>query len=208
MSPKSLAALARKRVAVFDSDGTLVDSRAAHRSFYGRLKSELGLGPLSAREEDFVFISTQEQIIEGLVPEELRPEARGIAPGLRLRFFDPLVRLQPGLIPFLDRLRERGLRLAVNTNAGAEVARIHEGLGLSPYFEAVVTADDVVRPKPDPEGVGLILERFGVSPSESLFVGDSIIDQQTAANAGLSFWAFNNPALRADLHLADYGSWG
>lgn len=208
MSPDLGGALDGKKLAVFDSDGTLIDSRQAHRSFYGKLKSELGLGPLSAQEEDFAFISTQAQIIERIVPPELRERARGLAPRLRREYFDPLVVAEPGLVGFLEDLRGKGLLLAVNTNAGSEVLRIYERLGLGLFFEVVVTADDVARPKPDPEGVGLILERLDCRTRESVFVGDSVIDQGTAANAGLSFWAYGNPGLEADLHLAGYQTRG
>jgi phosphoglycolate phosphatase len=146
---------------IFDSDGTLIDSRASHRSFYRKLKSELGLGPLVI-EEEYCFFSTQGQIIEWIIPEELWPKARELAPGLRLRYFDPLVRFPPGLMPFLDQLRQRDIHLVVNTNAGREALRIYKRLGLDYYLRAVFTADDVAKPKPDPEGVDLILSGLGL----------------------------------------------
>ncbi|MDE1822834.1 MAG: HAD family hydrolase [Candidatus Micrarchaeota archaeon] len=50
----------------------------------------------------------------------------------------------------------------------------------------VITAEDVRSPKPSPEGINAAIERFKVrvSPSEFLFVGDAVLDIQTARNAG------------------------
>lgn len=192
------------RAVVFDSDGTLIDTRPAHRSFYGRLKAELGLPELTSEEENFAFISTQNQIIERIIPPGLKSRANRLAPGLRLQFFNPLIDREPGIVRFLEGLKAKGLRLAVNTNAGREVLEIYRRVGLEGFFELIVTADDVDRPKPDEQGVELILAEFGLDPDRIVFIGDSIIDQQTAANAEVRFWAYNNPHLIADRHLDDY----
>lgn len=189
---------------IFDSDGTLIDSRAAHRSLYGRLKAELGLPGLTAEEEEVAFISTQSQTIERVFPPELCPRARNLADSLRPTYFLPLVVQQPHLAAFLERLVEQKIRLAVNTNAGGEAREIYRRLGLSRFFELVVTADDVSRPKPDSQGVDLILKAFSLGPAQVVFVGDSIIDQRTAVGAGVRFWAYGNSGLTADRHVTDY----
>jgi len=189
---------------IFDSDGTLIDSRAAHRSFYGRLKQDLGLEPLSTAEEDFVFISTFDKALQRLIPPGLRRQAREAAEDLRASHFHPLVKAQPGLEPVLDHLAGLGLRKAVNTNAGREVLEIYDRLNLSRFLDLVVTADDVDRPKPELEGVLRILGRLGFEASAAVFIGDSIIDQQTAQKAGVRFWAYNNDSLEAEVHLAGY----
>ena len=196
------------KAVIFDSDGTLIDTRAAHRSFYGRLKLDLGLAPLSAEEEDFVFVSSFDQALARLIPPGLSPKARAAAEGLRMSHFHPLVRSQPGIEPFLDHLRRANLNLAVNTNAGHEVHGIYQRLSLSRFFDLVITADDVGRPKPDPEGVRRILGSLGLEPAGAVFIGDSGIDQQTAAQAGIRFWAYKNDRLRAEAHLAEYSITG
>lgn len=70
--------------------------------------------------------------------------------------------------------------------------RIEETLemyGLSDLFSIVLGPEDFSNFKPDPEGLLLAVQRLGVSPSQTLYIGDSIIDAQTAMNAGVDFAA-------------------
>jgi phosphoglycolate phosphatase len=79
--------------------------------------------------------------------------------------------------------------LAVHTNKpGAMARRILEGLGVLGRFGAVVGGDEAPR-KPDPTGTLEIAARLGVRPEETVFVGDSRVDQETAAAAGIRFLA-------------------
>ena len=89
-----------------------------------------------------------------------------------------------GLTQVIGKMKESGLRLAVDTNKKAEhaddiVRRLLPGL-----FEIVV-GDGMYVHKPDPEGALKIAAQFGVRPEEILFVGDSDVDMKTAKNAGM-----------------------
>jgi phosphoglycolate phosphatase-like HAD superfamily hydrolase len=68
-------------------------------------------------------------------------------------------------------------------------------------FDLVVSALDVARPKPDPECLHKIRAHFAVDPDEMLYIGDSPLDAQAAAAAGVPFIAFQNPDLPADHHI-------
>jgi HAD superfamily hydrolase (TIGR01509 family) len=78
------------------------------------------------------------------------------------------------------------------------VLKIH---GLETYFDLVVSSLDVKHPKPHPESLMKILEFFNIQPSESLYVGDSLVDSQTAHAASVPFIAFRNGQLEADYHV-------
>lgn len=54
-------------------------------------------------------------------------------------------------------------------------------------YDIIIGLDDVDRPKPDPAGIELIIEKLGIKKSELLYVGDSYIDAETAMNAGVDF---------------------
>lgn len=56
------------------------------------------------------------------------------------------------------------------------------------YFDSVVGLDDVKQPKPHPEGLLLTLSRLGVTPEETLYIGDSNLDQEAGVEAGVLFW--------------------
>lgn len=77
--------------------------------------------------------------------------------------------------------------LAVLTNKPlAATRRILEGLQLSTFFDgrAVIGGDGPLPRKPDPAGLQQLCERAGVAPSDAVLVGDSLVDWQTARNAG------------------------
>lgn len=60
---------------------------------------------------------------------------------------------------------------------------------LAHYFEVIIGGRDVIRPKPDPEGVEIALARLDSSPATALYVGDSVSDAETARRAGIPFIA-------------------
>ncbi|MGH9335021.1 MAG: HAD family hydrolase, partial [Vicinamibacteria bacterium] len=95
-------------------------------------------------------------------------------------------RAYPGATAALEALHRRELPLAVLTNKPVRESRkILDGLGLRRYFRAVYGGDSFERKKPDPMGVLFLLEETKVGPGETLFVGDSLVDLQTARNAGV-----------------------
>ena len=91
----------------------------------------------------------------------------------------------PGAVAALERLRAAGLRLACVTNkASAFTLPLLERSGLAPYLDAVVTADQVGRRKPDPQPFLHGCRLLGASPAESVVIGDSANDAEGARAAG------------------------
>ena len=75
--------------------------------------------------------------------------------------------------------------LAVLTNKPVRPARaICEGLGMGSVFFRIYGGDSFPIKKPDPLGLRTIMEEAGVRPGETLMIGDSKVDVQTAQNAG------------------------
>ena len=100
-----------------------------------------------------------------------------------------------GVIPMLDALAERGLRLAVLSNKPDDftklcVARLLPG----DRFELVVGAKPSVALKPDPAAALGIAAELGVAPAEVVYLGDTGTDMQTACAAGMypvgALWGF------------------
>lgn len=75
---------------------------------------------------------------------------------------------------------------------------IIEDFGLEGFFGCIMTAGKVQNPKPHPEPLLKVLEYYGISPQEALFVGDSEVDMQAAQAAGVPFIAYKSdlPAWR------------
>jgi phosphoglycolate phosphatase len=74
---------------------------------------------------------------------------------------------------------------AVLTNKPVRPARrICEGLGIAPYFLHIYGGDSFPQKKPDPQGLISLMDEIGAKPSETVMIGDSKVDVQTARNAG------------------------
>jgi phosphoglycolate phosphatase len=113
----------------------------------------------------------------------------------------------PGVAETLERLGQ--LPMAVLTNKPARISvRILKALGLEKYFHAIYGGNSFESKKPDPFGAATILREFGVTPRESMIVGDSEVDVQTARNAGTlaaavtyGFGVHDRAAHPADIYL-------
>jgi phosphoglycolate phosphatase len=95
------------------------------------------------------------------------------------------VLVYPGIRRILEQLTSEGVRLGICTASRGESFRPLERAGLLDFFDEIVTARDVVRRKPDPEGILLCMERMGVAAGETLYIGDTVADMQASHAAGL-----------------------
>ncbi|MEZ5363036.1 MAG: HAD-IA family hydrolase [Bryobacterales bacterium] len=92
--------------------------------------------------------------------------------------------------PAVRELRDRGLKLGiVSTKYRSRIAATLERNGLDGIFEVIVGGEDVALHKPAPEGLLTAMERLGVEPSRTLYVGDAAADAAAAQNAGTPFVA-------------------
>ena len=103
----------------------------------------------------------------------------------------------------LTRLRPRH-RTAIATNRGKSLPLVLSNLGLEDLFDLTVSAYDVTRPKPHPECLLRILIHFRLEPEEALYIGDSPVDQEVAAAAGVPFAAYKNPGIKARYHFQSH----
>ncbi|SER75330.1 phosphoglycolate phosphatase [Lentzea xinjiangensis] len=181
------------RCVIFDLDGTLVDSpRGIVTTFAavfaqldlptadsGSIRGTIGL-PLPAAFAKVLGTAEDEPVVAACV-ELYQPTFRKIvlptAPQL----------VFPGVFDGLQSLREDGFLLAVATSkfiANAEALLV--AAGLREDFSVVVGADQVARPKPDPESGFVVLDRLGVAPGNAVMVGDTTHDVLMAHGAGMA----------------------
>jgi HAD superfamily hydrolase (TIGR01509 family) len=89
----------------------------------------------------------------------------------------------PGVVESLERLRARGLSLAVVGNWDLTLHRHLRELGLDHFFATVVHAAG----KPSPAGLLQAVDRLAVEPARALHIGDDEVDEEAAAAAGMHF---------------------
>jgi pyrophosphatase PpaX len=162
---------------VFDMDGTLVDTFQLNlRSFGYAVKRTL-----TAEEALGIPSGTLEEELANYVPRAAVPRAIERYHAHYKRHFHSETRVFPGIRTLLFRMHSRGIRLAVCTGASRQIAEFTLAQsGLSQYFPTVVTGDDVKKPKPDPEGLRIAMEKTGARSDQTVYVGDHPNDIKAA----------------------------
>ena len=114
--------------------------------------------------------------------------------------------LYDGVKEILQKLRDKGYKIGiVTTKFGYRIRDIFTRFDALPLLDLIVGGDDVKVEKPSPEGLLYAIHNFGLSKSEVLYVGDSIVDAKTAENAGVDFAAvLTGTTTKAD--FCDYPS--
>ncbi len=173
---------------IFDADGVLFDSVEANIAYYNTIFGAIGEPPLSPVEEREGIYYAAITMFERRAGSDLEKLARmkEVARSLDSEPFFRLLLTPFELRPFMIELRRR-YRLALATNRSTTVPALVEYLGLADIFEAVASARDRVRPKPAPDILELCVRRAGVEAHRAVYVGDSHIDREAAAAAGIRF---------------------
>ena len=108
--------------------------------------------------------------------------------------------IEPYLKPLLKRLRLK-YKTAVATNRTDTMKRVLIEHKLKDYFDLVVSALDVMRPKPHPEQLIKILEHFNIAPYNAIYIGDSKLDEMAAKAAEITLIAYKNRSISADYYI-------
>jgi len=194
------------RLVAFDCDGVLFDSRQANIAFYNDILARFGQPSMDSEAENFVHCHTVGESLAYIFRGyPILDEVQRYCRNFDYSRFIPLMVEEPHLREFLDFLRPACFTaLATNrTTTTAAVLNYHQ---LADRFDLVVSALDVSRPKPHPESFERILRHFGLEPGEAIYIGDSEVDQDFAANAGVPLVAYRNPRLKAAFHLESFAA--
>lgn len=181
------------RTAIFDLDGTLVDTSSDMLAGANAVFERFGHGaPL--RVEDHAAVA----FAGGRAMLETGATLSGFSWGDRYaEAYDLFLQaysadlhrrsvIYPGVEACLDGLAEAGWKLAVCTNKpGGLAERLLVSLGLRRRFGAMIGADTLPVRKPDPEPLFEAVRRVEGDPARSVLVGDTITDRRAAANAGM-----------------------
>ncbi len=175
------------RAALFDLDGTLIDSVADIAAAVNAALAEHGY-PTHPLAPFYDFVG---EGVEHLITCALAPAAfdRAVLERYRQIYAGEMTKrtqVYPGLPQVLSELQSRGWKLAVLSNKPhpatcALVPHFFPGIA----FAAVAGQKPEVPRKPDPQAALEIARQLGVDPAECAFVGDTQIDLQTGRNAGM-----------------------
>ena len=194
----------RIQAIIYDLDGVLVDSSQANAAFYNHILGHFGLPPLTPSLLDTVQMLTAGESIDLLFAGHPRlAEVQAFMLQVDNTPFLPFLRLTPHVRETLERLQP-DYRTAIATNRGRSLPLVLNFLEIEPLFDLVLSSADVVHHKPHPECLHRLLGHFHLEPSQALYVGDSVVDQETAARAGITFVAYRRAELAAQYHLQEH----
>jgi HAD superfamily hydrolase (TIGR01509 family) len=174
--------------ALFDVDGTLVDSNYLHAVTWWQAFTQAGHDvPMAAIHRAIGMGS--DQLLDALLPgsrdKEADPGIRAAHGALYATYWSRL-RPLPRAPELLRACRQSGLRVVLASSAGPqEFAVLRAVLEAEDAIEEATSAGDVDQSKPAPDLVQVALGKAGVAPERAVFVGDTVWDVQACQRAGV-----------------------
>jgi phosphoglycolate phosphatase len=199
-----------RRVAVFDLDGTLVDSAPDLAAALSRLMAARGL-PGFGREEVVPMVGDGAGVLVGraFAARGTAPDAGALPAFLADYEANAAVetRAFPGIAAALDALAAEGWALSVCTNKPEAPARaLLAALGLAPRFAAILGGDSLAVRKPDPGHLLGTVAAAGGDRARAAMVGDHANDMLAAAGAGMPAlfcaWGYGRPQMAGGAPVA------
>jgi phosphoglycolate phosphatase len=181
------------RAVIVDLDGTMLDTVPDFHVAINRMRSEFGLGDISAGQIEKMVGKGSENLIRGVLGldfdpagvEQRLPAAMEAYQRHYLAINGDYSVLYDNVLAGLDAMREMGLRMACVTNKPlAFAAPLLAKKGLAPYFELVYGGECLPRKKPDPMPLLQVCADFALAPAQVVAIGDSSNDAEAARAAG------------------------
>jgi pyrophosphatase PpaX len=200
----------RLQTALFDLDGTLIDSiRLILDSYHHTLKHH-NL-PARTDEEWLRGVGTPLQVQFSAwrdSPETLEAMIATYR-DYNLQHHDRMVTIYPGVLDAIREMKVGGIQTGLVTSKNRQGALRGLALvGLEALMDVMVCADEVTNPKPHPEPVEQAVALLGADPATTVYVGDSIHDMQSGRAAGVkTAAALWGPFGRAHLESASPDYW-
>ena len=176
------------KYAIFDFDGTLFDSMFVWETLGEDFLRSLGKQPRPGLRDALRPMSTyqsacylQNEYALTLTPEEITQGVNGIIEG----FYFHKVQPKPGVIPFLERLRQAGIPMAVAT--ASERSHVEAALkrcGMDRFFEAILTCGEVGQGKDSPLVFCRAMEALGGDHAGTVIFEDALHGVRTAKADG------------------------
>ncbi len=178
------------KAAIFDLDGTLLDSvdlhalawqeamlKFGHEVRFEQVRSQIGKGGDKLIP---VFLSADEQRGHGKELEEWR--------GNRFKTeYLPLVRPFSAVPDLLRRVRDAGLQIAVASSAKkGEVEKYLDIACIADLVDLKTSSDDVEESKPAPDIFEIVLKKLKIEAADAVAIGDTPYDAEAAGKAGIA----------------------
>lgn len=173
------------KTALFDLDGTLIDSIPLIRLSFEYTFDKLGIP--WGKGEVLKTIGLPLRDVAAYYAGERAEDFLDIYVKFQQENQEKLLKAYPKAQDTLIYLQNKGYHTGVFTSKRRKATKVSLSLtGLDSYLDTVITVEDIKRPKPDPDGINMALEILKTSPTKAVYIGDSIYDIQTGKNAGVA----------------------
>ncbi|CCN85237.1 putative Phosphoglycolate phosphatase [Vibrio nigripulchritudo SFn27] len=182
---------------IFDLDGTLINSAPDIAAAMNRVLADFGQGSLSTSEiERFIGFGSERLVADvldicglSMTREQLKEaviqynQYYNESPATLTTFY-------PNVKEDLEMLAQKGYKLGVCTNKNHKLTQtVLRLLGIDNLIDVAIGADAVTRCKPDPLHLIEVAKRMSLNGKPWAYIGDTPVDQQTAEQAGVTFFA-------------------
>ena len=178
--------LSRINTILFDFDGTLMDSNELIADSWRHTIKTMTCGDITDDDIRSTFGEVIADSMDRLLPGADAEEATAVFRGFQNEIFLDRISLFKGAKETLYRLKDAGYKQALVTSRlrqSTNRALVH--FGLENHFDAVLTASDTDKFKPDPTPLFIILDSIGRKPEDAMFIGDTVHDIEAGQNAGV-----------------------
>ena len=195
---------------IWDLDGTLLDSYEAILSGIEETYAQFSI-PFD-REKVRAFIlkySVQDLLMQVAEERVLDVDKLNQVRAQSLAEKNAQVILMPGGREVLAWANQQGIQQFVYTHKGDNALTILRDLGLDVYFTEILTSQSGFARKPSPEAAIYLLDKYGLNPQQTYYIGDRTLDIEFAQNSGIqsiNFLASSAACNQQIEHLEDISS--
>lgn len=191
-----------KRYAIFDLDGTLLDTLDDLTDSMNYMLGKHNF-PLRTRDEVRNFVGNGvRKLVERAIPTEYKADDEFID-----KFYndfslyynshsDVKTSPYPGTLDMLDKLLENGFDIAIVSNKIDSAVKSLSSKFFGGRIRSAIGEKPSIRHKPEPDMVFMAMEGMGANKMDSIYIGDSEVDIETARNAGIPcvsvLWGFKD----------------
>lgn len=174
---------------LFDLNGTMIDDMNYHITAWHRILNDLG-ATLSLERMKAECYGKNNELLERMFPGRFTEAEKDIMSLEKEKKyqeqFKPHLKLLPGLNEFLQKAHEHHIKMAIGSAAIMfNIDFVLDNLSLRHYFNALISADNVEKSKPDPETYLKCAEALGVQASDCIVFEDSPKGVESAQRAGM-----------------------
>ena len=195
---------------IWDLDGTLLDSYEAILSGIEETYAQFSIPFDKEKVRAFILkYSVQDLLVQVAEERGLDVDRLNQVRAQSLAEKNAQVILMPGAREVLAWANQQGIQQFVYTHKGDNALTILRDLGLDVYFTEILTSQSGFARKPSPEAAIYLLDKYGLNPQQTYYIGDRTLDIEFAQNSGIqsiNFLALPATCNQQIEHLEDISS--